>query len=267
MLMEAAITPPILRHSYPEQTRSTPAEQFIPDFALSYQLAGTLLVTEDERRFEVPAGRCRLVQRNRLVRFVRKPAIDGPYRSVSVRLDQALLRQFSAEHGCRSARRVPSDTVISLPPGPALDDYIQSLQPCFDMPATDPGVQQKQKEGIALLLQIDPFLENILFDFADPERADLRQFMELNFQFNVPMERFAFLSGRSLSTFKRDFLQVFGTTPGRWLQQRRLEEARRWLQQGQRRLADVYTDLGFEDLSHFSYAFKKAFGVPPSRWA
>jgi AraC-like DNA-binding protein len=31
-----------------------------------------------------------------------------------------------------------------------------------------------------------------------------------------------------------------------------------------RRASDIYLDLGFEDLSHFSFAFKKQFGVPPS---
>jgi AraC-like DNA-binding protein len=27
---------------------------------------------------------------------------------------------------------------------------------------------------------------------------------------------------------------------------------------------DVYLNLGFEDLSHFSFAFKKQFGIAPS---
>jgi len=29
--------------------------------------------------------------------------------------------------------------------------------------------------------------------------------------------------------------------------------------------SDVYLEVGFEDLSHFSYAFKNAFGVAPSK--
>jgi len=27
----------------------------------------------------------------------------------------------------------------------------------------------------------------------------------------------------------------------------------------------IYLDLGFEDLSHFSFAFKKAYGVAPTK--
>ncbi|HMQ59732.1 MAG TPA: helix-turn-helix domain-containing protein [Flavilitoribacter sp.] len=32
-----------------------------------------------------------------------------------------------------------------------------------------------------------------------------------------------------------------------------------------KRKADVYLELGFEDLSHFSFAFKKAFGRTPTQ--
>jgi len=32
-----------------------------------------------------------------------------------------------------------------------------------------------------------------------------------------------------------------------------------------RKPSDVYLDVGFEDLSHFSFAFKKHFGYNPSR--
>jgi AraC-like DNA-binding protein len=31
-----------------------------------------------------------------------------------------------------------------------------------------------------------------------------------------------------------------------------------------RKAADIYLEVGFENLSHFSYAFKKQFGYSPS---
>jgi AraC-like DNA-binding protein len=43
--------------------------------------------------------------------------------------------------------------------------------------------------------------------------------------FNMPLEKFAYLTGRSLSSFKRDFNKAFNTTPQRWLTQKRLELA------------------------------------------
>lgn len=54
---------------------------------------------------------------------------------------------------------------------------------------------------------------------------NLAGFMEKNFMFNMPLEKFGYLSGRSLTTFKRDFHKIYNTTPQRWLTQKRLELA------------------------------------------
>jgi AraC-like DNA-binding protein len=89
--------------------------------------------------------------------------------------------------------------------------------------------------------------------------------MNKNYQFNVELKRFAYLTGRSLATFKRDFEKTFHTTPGKWLQQRRLQQAHYLIKQKRQAPSEVYLELGFEDLSHFSFAFKKAFGVAPSK--
>jgi len=48
------------------------------------------------------------------------------------------------------------------------------------------------------------------------------------------------------------------------LQQRRLREAHYLITEKGKRPSDVYLEVGFEDLSHFSFAFKKNFGVAPS---
>ncbi|WP_426478264.1 helix-turn-helix domain-containing protein [Chryseobacterium sp. CBSDS_008] len=67
-----------------------------------------------------------------------------------------------------------------------------------------------------------------------------------------------------MSAFKRDFQKIFGIPPRQWLQLRRLKEAHFLLTQKGRSVSDIYLDLGFENLSHFSFAFKKQFGYPPS---
>ncbi len=83
--------------------------------------------------------------------------------------------------------------------------------------------------------------------------------------FNMPLEKFAYLTGRSLTTFKRDFTKAFNHTPQRWLTQKRLELAHYQLTEKERRPVDVCYETGFENLSHFSFAFKKHFGYAPSR--
>jgi AraC-like DNA-binding protein len=78
------------------------------------------------------------------------------------------------------------------------------------------------------------------------------------------LAQFAKLTGRSLSTFKRDFVKIFGTTAEKWLQKQRLERAYFLITQKNKRPSTIYLELGFETLSHFSYAFKKQFGQTPT---
>jgi len=63
-----------------------------------------------------------------------------------------------------------------------------------------------------------------------------------------------------LSVFKRDFKNIFGDTPSHWLIQKRLIEAYFLIDKKGKKPSEIYLDLGFEDLSHFSFVFKKKFG-------
>jgi AraC-like DNA-binding protein len=81
--------------------------------------------------------------------------------------------------------------------------------------------------------------------------------MEQNFRFCVPLEKFGYLTGRTLTTFKKDFKNAFNTSPGRWLRHKRLELAHYQILEQRRKPSEVYLDTGFEDLSHFSFALKK----------
>ena len=82
--------------------------------------------------------------------------------------------------------------------------------------------------------------------------------------FNMPMEKLGYMTGRSITTFKRDFKKVYNTTPQRWLTQKRLELAHYHFVEKRSKPIDVCYEVGFENLSHFSYAFKKQFGYAPT---
>jgi AraC-like DNA-binding protein len=78
------------------------------------------------------------------------------------------------------------------------------------------------------------------------------------------LEDFAKLSHRSVSTFKREFRKYYKQPPGKWLQQKRLEYSAVLLKNPAFNVSQVALDCGFEDLSHFSRAFKEKFGLPPA---
>ncbi|OOQ59762.1 helix-turn-helix domain-containing protein [Mucilaginibacter pedocola] len=249
-------------------TRSRGGEQFVAEHVFSLQISGRLTITDGQQTNVFNEGDLRLIKRNNLVKYVKEPpAIGGVFKSVSVYLDQQSLRNFAMQHGYPQAVHQRSPAILSLRPHVLYKSFMESILPYVqnDLDVGEELQQLKVNEAILLLLQVQPSLADILFDFSEPGKIDLESFMEKNFHFNVQMKRFAYLTGRSLATFKRDFEKIFNTSPGNWLLQRRLQEAYYLIKEKGCAVSDVYLDVGFEDLSHFSYAFKNKFGSAPSK--
>jgi AraC-like DNA-binding protein len=155
--------------------------------------------------------------------------------------------------------------VVSLQETPLLKGLVNSLAAYFhgNQELDKEIVKLKTIEALMALLHADDKIKFTLKDFSLPERADLVQFMNHNYMYNFPLERFASLSGRSLSTFHRDFKSIFRESPHKWIMKQRLTEARRLIQQG-KKASEIYLEVGFEDLAHFSKRFKSFFGINPS---
>ena len=66
--------------------------------------------------------------------------------------------------------------------------------------------------------------------------------------------------------FSRTFRQVFGETPHRYLQRRRVERSMFLLRETDRSVTDVCLDVGFTSLGTFSRTFTKIVGETPSRY-
>lgn len=148
-----------------------------------------------------------------------------------------------------------------------IDNFIQSILPYFNEKGIIDGdfLNIKRSELSLVLLKTNPGLADVLFDFSNPEKINLEAFMNRHYKFNASLERFAYLTGRSLSAFKRDFEKTFRASPSHWLVQKRLEEAHYLLRKKGKKPSDIYLDPGFENFSHFSFAFRKAFGHPPTQ--
>lgn len=256
---------PITYSCYSRRVRE--GEQFIPNHVFSFQISGTLLMTDGATQYIFQEDSFRLTRRNSLLKFTKQPGAAGEYKNLSVFMDQQTLKELSREYKYEAEKHTQTTAVISIPPHQLLRSYVLSLQPYDELLNTENVMLRtiKVKELVFLLLSVSPELKEVLFDFSEPGKLDLEAFMNKNFRFNVPLERFAYLTGRSLSTFKRDFEKIFSSRPGKWLQERRLQEAYFLIKEKGVAPKEVYIDVGFEDLSHFSFAFKKMYGVAPSK--
>ena len=95
---------------------------------------------------------------------------------------------------------------------------------------------------------------------------DLETVMSENYLYNLKVEEFAKLCGRSLSAFKREFKSIFDTTPSRWIKSKRLEQARILLIESDLNINQICYDCGFINSSHFIKSFKEKYYLPPHQF-
>jgi AraC-like DNA-binding protein len=66
--------------------------------------------------------------------------------------------------------------------------------------------------------------------------------------------------------FIRSFRAIFGETPHRYLQRRRVERSMFLLRETDRSVTDICLDVGFTSLGTFSRMFREVVGETPSRY-
>lgn len=240
-------------------------EAFVADHIFSYIISGRQDIWLGDKLYTFKEGDFRFFRRNQLSKYVKSPGTDG-FKSISIHFDQYTLKEMSNSYALEAGQEYLEGLPLLLRPDAALRAFIISVEPYLEQQVQDQRiVSLKAKELVLLLIDNNRTLKNVLFDFSEPGKIDLEAFMNTHYRYNVDMDRFAFLTGRSLSGFKRDFVKLFNISPSRWLVQRRLQEAHFLIEKQGRKPTELYLDLGFENLSHFSYAFKKAFGYAPSK--
>ena len=144
--------------------------------------------------------------------------------------------------------------------------YAASLKPYFQ--------EQEKKEDELMRLK----LLELMFNMGEANQALLYQFLQLkprkwssivemmenNYTNPVTLADLAYLSGRSLSTFKREFRQIYREPTFQWLRNRRLEKAKELLTDSGVSVTEACFASGFENVTHFSAVFKKKYGLTPS---
>ncbi len=268
MISPEEILPGVIFYSYLSAGRKEKT-CFWNHHTLILQVSGQLTLETAAQNISMRGGEMMLIGKNQIGTLTKTPLPGANYETIVISLQEDLLRKIVLEEKLEAERKYVGPPNLLIPPNEYLQGYFQSVVPyarSSGAEMTDEMGILKVKEGVKLLLLALPGLRNFLFDFSEPHKIDLERFMLSNFHFNVPIEKFAQLTGRSLAGFKRDFQKIFNMPPRHWLQEKRLTEARHLIETKHKKPSAIYLDLGFESLSHFSHSFKKKFGKTPTEW-
>ena len=239
------------------------------DHVLMYLDEGIVELTEGNSTTRLSSGDCAFIRKDCNV-MMNKRCVDGkPFTATFLTFKRSFLQEtFRSldKASLPSNARRSNSSVIKLPNNrPDIKSLFDSLKPYYESNTSpsDELLKLKMLEGMYVILNTDKNLYASLFDFTEPWKIDILDFMNRNFRYNLSIKEIANYTGRSLSTFKRDFKKLSTLTPERWIMQRRLEEAHKLLEHRTKKISDICFAVGFKNLSHFSKAYKQMYGTSP----
>ena len=238
------------------------------EYAMNYVYSGEMLLDNGKEQIHVGKGECVFIPRDHHITMYKKTCDGERYCGIFLSFTRKFLREM---YGKLELPKMAVDTpkieqALRLPKTAEITSLFASMTPYFDpnVKPQDDFMHLKLQEGLLALLHIDNRFVPTLFDFNEAWKIDILEFMNANYMYEFSLEELAHYTGRSLATFKRDFKKLSDLTPEKWLIRKRLEVAYQLMKEGGKRISDVYAEVGFKNPSHFSTAFKRQYGVPPT---
>lgn len=180
---------------------------------------------------------------------------------------EKILKEFLEKHTDHETMVKEDSPYFIIGNDTYITSYLNSLSTIGNAPAIfmDNLLSVKFEELMLYLIQkygqkFKHYLQSLIADASSP----FKKIIESKIHSNLRLEEIAFLCDMSLSTFKRSFKHEYKVSPGKWLQDKRLQKAKEILEAGVLKPSEIYLDFGYNNLSNFSIAYKNKFGFNPS---
>ncbi|WP_119790687.1 helix-turn-helix domain-containing protein [Flavobacterium anhuiense] len=238
---------------------------FLLEGQKSVQYAGTQVKIDANQFLLLSSGNCLMSEK--------KAAPDGEYSSILLFFDNKLLIDFFMRRPQKmnSLKHKNNQTpIVSFEKDTFLINFIDSL-----------GFMLKSNLQLSCEMR-KLKLEELLLHLSEYYPEKIQQLHSLSFEANddllirqaitdginntMTVEELAFLCHMSLSTFKRRFAIIYGTSPNKWLLEKRMQKAAQLLKQGDFKVSEIYFELGYESLSSFIQSFKQIHGITPKQY-
>ncbi|QKZ12496.1 helix-turn-helix domain-containing protein [Spirosoma sp. KUDC1026] len=238
---------------------------FLLEGEKTVQYAGTTVRIRPDQFLLLSAGNCLMSEKI--------AAQSGNYRSILLFFDPNVLTDFFTRHSGTLERKADGfrkEPFLLFDKDSFLNHFIESLS--YMLAGGQPvSANMRLVKLDELLLYLGEHYPGQLQKLrymsqeADDDRL-IRQAVTANIGKSVTVEELAFLCHTSLSTFKRRFARVYGTSPNKWLLEKRMQKAAQLLKQGDHKASDIYYEIGYENLSSFIQSFKQVYGVTPKQY-
>ncbi|WKL02877.1 AraC family transcriptional regulator [Paenibacillus amylolyticus] len=111
-----------------------------------------------------------------------------------------------------------------------------------------------------------PATKGLQPDSATPWLQKGKEYMDIHFAGGISVEGVSTHAGVDRTHFAKQFRKAYGLSPVQYIQQLKMNQAKRLLVQTPLSLTEVAHSVGYPDLFSFSKAFKKQVGLPPNRY-
>ncbi|MFB5677885.1 helix-turn-helix domain-containing protein [Paenibacillus terreus] len=243
---------------------------FLQEHFLLIVLSGTYTVCYGSEQIDVKRNELVLLEKAKVVEYQKSGEYEGELLNYWMFfLGDDLLKEFALMAKLNPVRTTGAEPVHPVPVNERLLTYLESLKPYFNEHEVmnDHLIKMKLLELLYGLAAADNNLMKQLLQISHPLRIpSLAALMEEYVFAPVSLSDLAYLSGRSLSSFKRDFNAVYQMTPSRWIRQRRVSKAKELLTGSAYSVTDICFMTGYESPAHFSRVFKEVTGLSPAAY-
>ena len=241
---------------------------FLEQHLLYVVLGGSVKLTCGRQSWTVRKNEMILLRRAQSVSYEKQGSEEtGRFESQLFAINDELLKDFLTSQQVQIPQMTEELGTQVSPMSDRLVAYCWSLSPYFNDPSqVNPGLLRLKV--MELLYNVMDCSKNIfrqMLQLRQPVKTDIHRVVEENYTSPISLDELAYLSGRSLSSFKREFQNIYGEPPARWIREKRLSKAQQMLRSSSLSVADVAYSLGFENPTHFSRIFKQQYGYAPSQ--
>ena len=258
---------------YRTQAPAARTRVLLPQHMFTFLLAGEKTVHFAGAQVTIRPPQFSLLAAGNCLMSEKLAAPATEYHSLLLLFDHQLLADFCHRHAAwlgKPATPAVRQPFLRFEQDAFLAAFVRSLDCLLTGKAALPRELQLVKlEELLLYVALHyPGQLQQLRSLSQDTDADLlvRQAATAHIDSPVAVEELAFLCHMSLSTFKRRFAQLYGTSPRRWLLERRMEKAATLLRQANRNVSELSDELGYENLSSFIQSFKQFYGVTPKQY-